>query len=330
MRLEHLKYLVCPRCHGDLGFSGDSQRERDQVIEGNLACCRCRQRFPIIGGVPRFVENESYSSSFGFEWIRHATTQYDSHNGTKISETRFFGETKWPRDLSGQTVLEAGCGSGRFTEQAALTGAMVISFDLSRAVEVNEKYNGHRKNVLIIQADLFNLPLRTDSFDKVFCFGVLQHTPSVEGALFALVDYLKPGGIIAVDVYYRVWWRRLVETKYWVRPITNKLKPMTLYKLCRWWVRFLWPLATCLRSIPQGFRLSRFLLVADHGPAVPIPDQMRREWAVLDTFDWLSPAYDHPQSLVGFRGMFDRAPLEEVEVVRGQNGIEGRGIKIGP
>jgi 2-polyprenyl-3-methyl-5-hydroxy-6-metoxy-1,4-benzoquinol methylase len=32
-------------------------------------------------------------------------------------------------DLTGQVVLELGSGSGRFTEQAARTGATVVSLD---------------------------------------------------------------------------------------------------------------------------------------------------------------------------------------------------------
>jgi ubiquinone/menaquinone biosynthesis C-methylase UbiE len=31
--------------------------------------------------------------------------------------------------------------------------------------------------VLIVQADVFAMPFRAGTFDRIFCFGMLQHTP---------------------------------------------------------------------------------------------------------------------------------------------------------
>jgi hypothetical protein len=36
--------------------------------------------YPILRGVPRFVEQESYSGSFGYEWSRWPRVQFDSEN----------------------------------------------------------------------------------------------------------------------------------------------------------------------------------------------------------------------------------------------------------
>ena len=44
------------------------------------------QEYPIINGVPRFVEEDNYSNSFGEQWNTYLTTQLDSYNGKKISE----------------------------------------------------------------------------------------------------------------------------------------------------------------------------------------------------------------------------------------------------
>src|SRR6185437_11529200 len=124
-------------------------------------------------GVPRFVPRENYASGFGLEWTKHARTQYDSYSGIRASELRFFGQTGWPRDLTGELILEVGSGSGRFTEQAVSTGATVVSLDYSYAVEANFASNGARSNLLIVQADIFAMPFRPNTFDRVFCFGVL-------------------------------------------------------------------------------------------------------------------------------------------------------------
>jgi 2-polyprenyl-3-methyl-5-hydroxy-6-metoxy-1,4-benzoquinol methylase len=77
-------------------------------------------------------------------------------------------------------VLEAGSGSGagRSTEVLATTGATVISFDLSSAVDANYRNNGQNANVLIVQASILDIPVRPRSMDKVMCLGVIQHTPA--------------------------------------------------------------------------------------------------------------------------------------------------------
>ena len=246
MRLEHVGLLACPACRGELTLTGQPGGA-GQVADGELGCGACGAVYPVRGRVPRFVSTANYASGFGLQWNTHARTQYDSFNGTRISESRFFGQTKWPRELRGQVVLEVGSGSGRFTEQAASTGATVVSLEYSSAVEANIAANGDRDNVLVVQADLYSMPLREASFDRVVCIGVLQHTPDVERAFLTLVRYLKPGGHLAVDVYRRPRGvRRLLNTKYWVRPLTSRVPPAALYAMTSRYVKAMWPVARLL------------------------------------------------------------------------------------
>src|ERR1700693_1503928 len=114
MRLEHLSLLACPQCHGPLRCT---RVEKDAgggiLIEAMLACEACQKEFPVIAGVPRFVPRENYASGFGFEWTKHARTQYDSYSGLTVSEERYFRQTQWPRNQRGEIALEVGRGSGR-------------------------------------------------------------------------------------------------------------------------------------------------------------------------------------------------------------------------
>src|SRR5205814_4097766 len=141
----------------------------------------------------------------------------------------------WPRELSGELILEVGSGSGRFTEQAASTGAFVVSLDYSYAVEANYSSNGAKENVLIVQGDIYAMPFPRGYFDKVFCLGVLQHTPDVHKAFLALPPMLKPGGELVVDVYKRTFFRTYLSTKYYARRFTRKMDPEHLYRFTRRW-----------------------------------------------------------------------------------------------
>ncbi len=321
MRLEHLNILVCPACQGRLACaSEDADLAGGSIMSGCLVCASCKQDYPVVAGVPRFVPRENYASGFGLEWTKHARTQYDSYSGIPVSEQRFFDETAWPRDLTGEVILEVGSGSGRFTEQAARTGATVVSFDYSYAVDANFASNGSSNNVLIVQADVFKMPFRPRTFDRIFCFGMLQHTPSPSRAFAALPAVLKPGGALCADIYKVSFWRTIGQTKYWVRPFTRRMNPDLLYARARRWVDFMWPLASFLRRLPKGYAINWRLLVADYS-FLGLKGQMLKEWSYLDTFDMLSPRYDRPATRETFRQWAERAHLTDIDAFYSPHGV---------
>lgn len=327
MNRSHLTLLACPDCLGALALHEHEGSNADAILEGVLRCGGCGSSYPVRGGVPRFVPPENYAAGFGFQWKTHARTQYDSYNGTRISESRFFGQTRWPRQMPGELVLEVGSGGGRFTEQIASTGATVVSLEYSSAVEANFASNGKHPNVLIVQADLYHMPFHPASFDRVVCIGVLQHTPDVRKSFLTLPQYLRPAGYLAVDIYRRPRGiRRLLNTRYWVRPLTRRIAPERLYRLTSSYVRTMWPVARLIGRIPVvGRKLNWMLLIGSYHGMYELSDEQMREWAVLDTFDMLAPAYDQPQDVETVRAWFMEAGLEEVDVHPGYNGIEGRG-----
>jgi SAM-dependent methyltransferase len=329
MRKEHLRHLVCPHCKQDLILT-ETPSDVEIVESGTLFCSGCEARYPIVRFIPRFVPLENYASSFGLEWQIHARTQYDDQTGTNTSEKRFFEETRWSRDLSGETLLEVGSGSGRFTDIAVKTGAMVVSLDYSSAVEANYASNGGQANLLIVQGDIYQMPFREAYFDKLLCIGVLQHTPDVKKSFLSLPGYLKSGGKLVVDVYRKyTGLKGLLNTRYWVRPFTRRMQPEKLYALCERYVKLMWPLAKLIHKIPYiGKNINWALLISDYIGRYNFDDATLREWAILDSFDVLSPAYDSPQTLETLREWFQAAPLRDVEVQYGYNGIEGRGVKV--
>ena len=101
----------CPTC----GAHAVVQLDQGTPPEPSLRC-DAGHKFGCVDGVLCLCEASNYADSFGAEWLAHARTQVDKFNGTTISRDRFFQYTQWPLDLSGQRVLEAGAGSGRFTQ----------------------------------------------------------------------------------------------------------------------------------------------------------------------------------------------------------------------
>jgi SAM-dependent methyltransferase len=327
MNPKYLSLLRCPRTNAALELRNEIITN-GRIQEGMLVETVSGNQYPIVNFIPRFVPLENYASGFGFQWNMHNRTQYDDTSKFNTSAHRFEKETKWGSQLNSEFILEAGSGSGRFTKEALKTGATVISFDYSSAVEANYKSNGHHENVFIVQASIFEIPFEKN-FDKVFCFGVLQHTPDPEGAFLNLPRYLKPGGKLASDVYVKNLTKWVLQPKYWVRPFTKGRNPKMLYSRIVQYVDFMWPVATLIRKIPKiGPSINWKLILPDYSRELPnASDATLKEWTYLDAMDMLSPMFDLPQTLGTFKGWHQKAGLVDIDVHYGFNGIEGRGTK---
>ena len=104
------------------------------------------------------------------------------------------------------------------------------SIDFSNAVEANFFRNNFKfkDRLKLSQASIYQMPYANNTFDKIFCFGVLQHTPSFEESLRSLVNKAKSGGEIVVDFYPIKGWYTKIRAKYLLRPLTSKLSHESL------------------------------------------------------------------------------------------------------
>ena len=323
MNTSILGYFCCPSCmRGRLQLANSASAADSDVQEGVIECSECACNFHVRRGIPRFVADEQYAESFGFQWNAFRKTQLDSHTKLPLSRERLFGVTSWPTNMEGQRILEAGSGAGRFTEVLLATGAQVFSFDLSTAVDANAANNSKARNLIIFQASIYEIPLPTESFDKVICLGVLQHTPDPERSFRNLVRFVKPGGSIAVDIYARRL-RAMIAWKYLLRPITKRLPKDRLFRWTSAAVNIFLPVAVALRRIagPWGGRLVPILEYSHWG----LPPALNRQWALLDTFDMYSPAHDHPKTCKEVFQWCLAAGLQDIVVEYGPNGVIARG-----
>jgi SAM-dependent methyltransferase len=326
MKRDLLPLLCCPSCRGDLDLA-DARDAGGEVEAGLLRCRACAAEYPVVNGIPRFVPAENYAGSFGYQWNRFPRTQLDSYSGLPITRERFFAQSGWtPEEMRGRVVLDVGCGSGRFAEVALSTGARVVAADYSSAADACRANLGGDAALDVVQADVFRLPFRHEAFDFVYCFGVLQHTPDPRRAFLALAAPLRRGGRLAVDVYPKLW-MNLFWPKYWLRPFTRRMNRERLFAVVERMVRWLLPLSRAAGRIPLlGRRLRWLVPVANYEGIYPLSETQIREWSVLDTFDMLSPAHDHPQSPKTLAAWLAEAGLRDAAVLRTGH-LVGRGTK---
>jgi SAM-dependent methyltransferase len=224
--------------------------------------------------------------------------------------------------MAGRWTLDVGCGAGRFAEIARGTGARLVAVDYSSAVDACRQNLGPDPGLDVVQADVYRLPFRPQSFAFVYCFGVLQHTPDVHAAFAALVAQLAPAGRIAVDLYPRMA-LNVLWPKYWLRPFTRRMSAERLFPLVTRMVDLLWPFSLVLGRVPRvGRRLRHALPIANYEGLLPLTPSQLKEWAVLDTFDMLAPAHDHPQTTATLHAWFEEQRLADIDVGR-------RGLVVG-
>lgn len=294
MRLALLEILRCPGCGGRLEVDTTGV---DPVREGTLACRGCASTYPIVSGIPRFVQRQNYASSFGLQWNRFRLEQIDRTADKGLSHSRFYSETGWePETLRGKWVLDAGCGAGRFLAVVAETGAWAVGVDLSDAVDAAALTLRDKPDVDLVQARIDALPFAPAAFDAVYCIGVIQHTSDPQSAVRSLARAVRPGGRIAITAYEKRRWTHLYA-KYWARRLTSRLGDRALLRLVYLTMPLLFPLTEILYRIPLLGRFFRFVIpVANYVEKPELSLGQRYRWALLDTYDMLAPTFDFPQT----------------------------------
>ena len=117
---------------------------------------------------------------------------------------------------SGRAVLEVGCGLGTDFIQFARAGAKGFAMDLSErslALAAN-RLRTEGLSGFLSQGDAERVPFKDGTFDLVYSWGVLHHTPDTAAAARELVRVCKPGGEILVMLYHL---RSLVAAQVWLR-----------------------------------------------------------------------------------------------------------------
>jgi SAM-dependent methyltransferase len=316
MKLELLEILRCPKSNQLLSFVQKENTTQD-LDSGFLVSQDNNYKYSVESGIPRFVLENNYADSFGMQWNLYAKTQLDSHTGLNISANRFWKATGWsPNELKNKWVLDVGCGSGRFAEIALNAGAKVVALDYSSAVDACKKNFLNHPNLYVVQGDIYELPFDLDTFSFVYSLGVLQHTPDPKSAFMALPLVLKKEGKICVD-YYEKSLKSMLLPKYWLRPITKRIPNQKLFSFLKKTTPFLLYCSVLISKLPLfGNTLKRVVPVANYHGILPLNTQQHLEWSLLDTFDWLSPEHDHPQTSVTIRQWMNDANIRDIEILK--------------
>ena len=108
------------------------------------------------------------------------------------------------RPLHGDRILDAGCGTGVFTQDVISKGAAVVGLDLSfpMLTRAREKLSG--TGFTALQGDMTRLPFKDRTFDRSLSITAIEFIPDARPAVAELFRVTRPGGLIVVATLNRL------------------------------------------------------------------------------------------------------------------------------
>ena len=314
MHPKFLNILCCPETGETLSLVAEQTRPNGMVWSGTLST-RCGRVYPIVRGVPRFVSRQMYASSFGFEWTRWPRVQFESENvgrpmtghTTRMWE-RIVGTD--PAGIRGKTIVDFGCGPGRFLDVVRRKGGRAVGIDLSAAVDAARKNFHDDTDVLIVQGDLMRPPFRPGVFDGGFSIGVLHHTPSPESGLAALARSVRDSGWVSCCVYPKHDFYDFDSVRR-LRRIHLALKPFVGYRFALAYSYLAAFVVAPVMRHAKAFGLARLTNWTERNVLVSLWLKDVR-WRLLDTFDAITPAIATTHTTAEVRGWLERAGCRDV------------------
>lgn len=326
---------------GDVGMMFVDPRDRSQVLSpsGDALVSPAGARYPIVDGIPRFVEQHDRgqaqtADSFGYKWTRDPAWGR-RRDGEAVVWDMWRNMLGFDRDqlreiMSGRSVLDAGCGSGVALRQFAQWPASVAAVDISEAVDACRRQLAGTSTIAFAQADLNELPFADQQFDVVWSLGVLHHTPDTFAALKSITRHARIGGRVVFYVYVRKGpVREFVDDH--IRKEISDLPPEQAWRRME-------ALTRLGRSLA---RISEPLLIEDDVPELAIKagsynlqrfvyydlfkcfwnDALSFDENVNVNFDWYHPKYAHRQTPDQVRQWLVTLKLEPEFFNVGESGI---------
>ena len=200
---ELLDLLCCPQDR-----TAPLRLETDRLV-----CPTCGTAFPVRDGIVSFLsaqaltEQEQRERSMRDEESAWYDPMFEGYtNAVEIpAAVRRVGRPTGP-------ILDAGCGTGRITEGLLPLGQPIVAVDYSEAClrRMLRRTAGHQ--VLAVQSDLRNLPVRDGVMAAATCIEVYSQfrAPDRRRVLAHLARVLTPDGTLSISAFnynlvFRLW-----------------------------------------------------------------------------------------------------------------------------
>ena len=187
------------------------------LLNGTLHCATCGTKYEVADGILILIGAQpTMHEASARELVARDTSAVVYDQRLEAMRTREFKEERPTLsevgDVSGQDVIEYGCGTGRYTTHMARTCRSVLAIDFSLESLRILRSKLQTANVGLVQADCSSLQTAPGAFHLAFSAQLLEHIPSASARhqlLSHARETLVDNGRFVCTVYHHDFRRRM-------------------------------------------------------------------------------------------------------------------------
>jgi SAM-dependent methyltransferase len=170
--------------------------------------------------------------------VRHSTKEVGTREYfDEVEARKYFVETHIPafadfRRWAGRRVLEIGCGLGTDAVNFARAGAVYTGVDVSNvSLELARKrfdVFGLSGELLCVNGEELDTRFPAGTFDLVYSFGVIHHTPNPRAVIERARTLVRPDGELRMMLYARHSWKAIMIEEGFDQPEAQSGCPIAL------------------------------------------------------------------------------------------------------
>ena len=279
----------------------DRNGDGDDVAEGRITCQSCSRSFPVLRGIPRFIDGINsaddlrrvYADSFGHQWTTYNwLREEDPFEFYTITDFK-------PDDFRGKSFLDAGCGGGRVARFVAPLCGSYFGMDYSIAIEKAAELCSDVPNAHFVQCDINYHPFKPAQFDIVHSHGVIHHTKDTKDTFDKLPPLVKPGGLMYIAVFRKTFELLQISDRM-LRAVLNKLPISILDKVCGAMSYLAYLPRPLARFVKRFFWFSL---------------QNTKELRKCCLYDWYGPTFHHEHTVEEVKTWFADAGFSNLKYI---------------
>ena len=183
-------------------FNNKNFSLRDGIIDFDL-------KDAVASKVGKFYEEDPFPN-YKINDDKHTILQIGDRNILLKEFKKFIGFNK--------SLIEIGSGTSQLANYLAIgTNNQIYAFDSSfHSLKIGKDFadKNNIQNIKFIRGDIFDKNFKDESFDFIWCNGVLHHTKNPYESFKCLVPCLKKNGYILLGLYNKIGRFRTKFRKY--------------------------------------------------------------------------------------------------------------------
>jgi ubiquinone/menaquinone biosynthesis C-methylase UbiE/uncharacterized protein YbaR (Trm112 family) len=206
MKRSIISLLACPSCRGALTLSGEAVGE---IRAGKLTCSTCQKTYPIVDGIPHFIEPEKltgFNRRFSrlYDWFSWGYRAFSKVAFAYIGMDEATGrrEITDRLDPRGGRVLEVSVGPGvnlpYLVNRADVGEVFGLDISLGQLQRCQSYVAKKGWGVDLFLGNGEQLPFQDEAFDGVFHVGGINFFNNKQAAISEMIRVAKPGARILI------------------------------------------------------------------------------------------------------------------------------------